>query len=167
MKMSKKVVVVLLVGLCLVNLCGCGKSSAAVEASAESGRSVSAVLTYAEDYEYTMYGAVNQIEILADCDYDVISIQPLYEGGVPYEGYSWDTAFISKELAEAVLLDEDGGRKTFKWEEDEDGKSHIVDTCYRIEATFCEDGGAFVSLPILVLDIEEIAAEDIPIWGGQ
>lgn len=166
MEMSKKIAV-LLIGLCLVSLCGCGKESVAAEASDGSGRSVSAVLSYTEDYEYTMYGAVKQVEILADCDYDVISIQPLYEGGVPYEGYSWDTAFISKELTEAVLLDKDGGYKTFGWTEDEDGKSHIVDTCYRIEATYCEDGGAFVHLPILVLDIEEIAAEEIPVWGGQ
>lgn len=166
MEMSKKIAV-LLIGLCLVSLCGCGKESATAETSDGSGRSVSAVLSYTEDYEYTMYGVVKQVEILAGCDYDVISIQPLHEGGVPYEGYSWDTAFISKELTEAVLLDKDGGYKTFEWTEDEDGKSYIVDTCYRIEATYCEDGGAFVHLPILVLDIEEIAAEEIPVWGGQ
>lgn len=148
-------------------LCGCGANHTIHdEMDAEPGRTATTTISYNTEYDYVIYGSIQQIEPLSGCDYDVVAIRPLSEGGEPYEGYPWQNAFIPKTLTDSVLLDEEGNQQVNRWVENEDGKTTIKEVCFKIKATNSSDEGGFIDLPLLILEIEEIAADDIPIWGG-
>lgn len=100
----------------------------------------------ATEYQYTMYGQLAGMEEMDD-DWWVVAIMALDWNGDPYEGYDTWTYYLSKDLLP---------------EEPIPFQDHV----YRFEVVNDDRGGGSISLPSMVLELEEISMGDIPMWGG-
>jgi len=106
-------------------------------------------------YDYTMYGVFVQVKEM-DEGCLVGAFKPLAEGGVDYEGYPWGMLYIPTSVLQEANI-----------------KASDLDVWPNEERAVCitvvndDRSGAFISLPSMVVDIETIAREDIPMWGGR
>ncbi len=105
------------------------------------------------DYTYTVYGRLRSCDRLTNSDCGVAAIQPLYEGGEPYEDYPWITCYIPTEVMDKL--------------EKLDYSSADETTAFKITLNNDTDAGGFISLPRIMVDFTEITVDEIPIWGGQ
>ncbi len=113
-----------------------------------------------DDASYIVYGELVSLQRLVSGVHGVAAFRPLSEGGSDYESFGWRTCYVPNDVLDTIggetLIHSNG---TEAW--------ITRDRVFKIEMTNCEDGGGFIDLPEIILGVEEISKEDIPVWGGR
>ena len=132
-----------------------GSASSSVQADKSSDQSdensVQINLHFTDDYIYDCWGRIHDVVPIAGCDYSVMAVEPVKQGGEYYEEYGWRTYFISNEVLEGM------GEIVY-------GDEAKI---WKITAKSCDEGGGYVHLPEFIISTEPVTSlEAIPVGYG-
>ena len=112
------------------------------------------------DYDYTYYGILRNVHtLLGDNNVAVGSFEPV---GHYVDDLDWETVFISPKALETLGKPHSTDEKGVSWWNSDWKTPHY----YKLKMKNFADGGGYIELPSCVVELEEIALNDIPTWGG-
>lgn len=124
-----------------------GMSACSREKSEEIDGSMADHFVPMEDFQYDWYGRLAQVVEL-DQFYWIVSVCPLdHEGNYYGDAYGHRTFYLSKELLSEAPVP-------------------LADHVYRFEVVNDDRAGGHIRLPSMIIELEEIDAGEIPVWGG-
>ncbi len=104
-------------------------------------------LHFTDERTYDCWGRIHDVVPIAGCDYSIMAVEHVKQGGEYYEEYGWRTYFIPNEVLEKM------GEIVY-------GDEAKI---WKITAKDCDESGGFVRLPELIISAEPVeSVEDIP-----
>lgn len=158
-------VTMIMVAMLIFQMSNIAKKTTAANEAATKPSSSSSVTVTPDNYTYTVYGQFHQLSTIQGGNgyYGLAAFEPYTcskDGIRYYEEYGWRSCYVPLEALREISNPIDP----------EDPSSGFYDPSeeryFKVEMANEANGGGYISLPSVVLKVEEITARDIPAWSG-